>query len=95
MKTYSLYFLLIIFFISCSDEDKTLTPSYADINWFELSDSPDELGHMCYEIYKNTNISVFYSDTIGRQFRGIDGYGDSIIHYEIINPQYKIGRAHV
>ena len=52
MKTYSLYFLLIILFISCSDEDKTLTPSYADINWFELSDSPDELGHMCYEIYK-------------------------------------------
>ena len=42
MKTYSLYFLLIILFISCSDEDKTLTPSYADINWFELSDSPDE-----------------------------------------------------
>lgn len=93
MKTYSLYFLLIIFFISCSDEDKTLTPSYADINWFELSDSPDELGHMCYEIYKNTNISVFYSDTIGRQFRGIDGYGDSIIHYEIINPQYTIASA--
>ena len=92
MKRYFLPFVFSIFLFNCGD-DKTLSPSYADVNWYEIQDSSDPTDHLRYEIYKATDISIFYSDTIGKQFRGYDGFGDSIIHYEILDPYYVISAS--
>ena len=90
MKQIRLIIFLAAFFISCSDENKRLDPTGKDLDWFAIADSNDPIEHLRYEIYRDYDISVYYTDTIARQFRGIDGYGDSIIHYERLNPEYVI-----
>ncbi len=89
---YNLFLIIIAFlWIGCSDDDSSIVPEYRDdTNWFILQDSQDELDHLRYEIYKTTNVPIYYNDTIGKQFNGIDAYGDSIIHYEILAPYYTI-----
>lgn len=92
-KNILLYFSLItLLFCGCGEEDGELTPSWKDKDWFALKDSPDKLDHLRYEIYKDKGISIYYNDTIGSEFRGISGYGDSIIHHEILDLCYEIDR---
>ena len=93
LQIYFLIPFLTAFLFSCSDDNKTLKPSYVDVNWFEIKDGPNETDHLRYEIYTSTGISLFYSDTLGKQFRGYDGFGDSIIHHEILNPYYMISSS--
>jgi hypothetical protein len=91
MKRILYLLFVVVFFYNCSkDEDGTLSPTYKDINWFTIADSDDELDHLRHEIWRDYDISVYYSDTIGRQFRGMDHYGDSIVHYEVLNINYTI-----
>jgi len=91
MKQIFFILLAVVFFYNCSkDEDGTLSPTYKDIDWFTIADSQDEVDHLRHEIWRDYGISVYYSDTIGKQFRGIDGYGDSIIHHEVLKINYTI-----
>ena len=92
MKKYITLLPLLLFLAGCSDDDnKRLEPTYADIDWFALEDSSDEIDHMRYEIYAETGLSVYYNDTIGTQSRGYNGYGEEIIHTEVLTPCYSIG----
>lgn len=95
MKKYILMFFCATLIWSCNNDDNsTLEPSYTDVDWFEIKDGPDEIDHLRYEIYKSTGISVLYSDVLGTQFRGFDGFGDSIIHVQKLDPYYAItGRS--
>ena len=90
MRFYIFTLLLSAFFIGCSDENKTMEPTYRDVDWFAIKDSEDATEHLRYQLYRKTGISVFYTDTIGKEFRGINGYGDSIIHHEVLTPYYVI-----
>lgn len=90
-KNILLYILWVgILFCGCNDDDGKLEPTYSDIDWFDIQPSNDPLDGLRHEIYKNNGISVYYNDTIGSQFRGISGYGDSVIHYEILDLCYTI-----
>lgn len=94
MKNTIIYYFLVLLFGACTDdENKTLAPTGADVDWFAISASLDEVDNLRYEIYRDTKISVFYTDTIGRECRGIDSYGDSIIHYEVLMPFYTLSSA--
>ena len=91
MKRIFLILLTVAFLYNCSnDENGTLSPTYKDIDWFAIADSDDEVDHLRHEIWRDYGISIYYSDTIGTQFRGIDHYGDSIIHHEILKINYTI-----
>jgi len=84
------FFGAIAFFSGCSDEDSNLQPSGMDVDWFAITDSSDPTDHLQYEIYRDFDISVYYTDTLGSQFRGINGYGDSIFYYEKLSPFYGV-----
>jgi hypothetical protein len=91
MKKYILIFFCATLIWSCKDDDNsTLEPSYADVDWFEIKDGPDEIDHLRYGIYTSTGISILYSDILGTQFRGLNGFGDSIIYTQRLNPYYAI-----
>ena len=55
-----LHYLLLgvaLCFVACNgDDDKNLSPT-GETNWFALEDSDDELGHLAYEIYKETGVN--------------------------------------
>lgn len=91
MKRLLYILFAVVFFYNCSnDENGTLSPTYKDVDWFAIADSDDEIDHLRHEIWRDHEISVYYSDTIGKQFRGIDHYGDSIVHYEVLKINYTI-----
>lgn len=76
---------------ACSNDDTgMLSPSNADRDWFALEDSTDPLDHARYELYKDFGISVYYTDVLGIEERGINAYGDPIIHTEMLDPFYNV-----
>ena len=83
------YICGILLFSSCYKESD-LTPSYFDQNWYILEDSDDPLDHLRYEVYKECGVPIFYKDTIGSQNRGVDAFGEPIMYYEVINPEYNM-----
>lgn len=53
---------------SCSKKEDALEPSNKDENYLVVQDNPnDPLEHAVYELYKATDIPVFYNDTIARR----------------------------
>lgn len=98
MKIYLLIIITGFLLGSCSDDSKRLSPSYQDINWFEIEDSKDEIDHLRYCIYEKTMISIYYNNKLGEQERGEDAFGDKIIHEEFLLPgvsDYKISKAFI
>jgi hypothetical protein len=75
------------------DEDGTLDPTYLDKDWLAIEDSADPLDHARYEIYRDHGISIYCTDTIGKEFRHVNVYGDSIIHVEKLDPFYSVTGA--
>ncbi|WP_065220672.1 MULTISPECIES: hypothetical protein [Butyricimonas] len=77
---------------SCQDDENgELSPSYVDVDWYVIKDNPDdELDHLIYEIYSEYKMSVYYNDTIGMEYRGMDANGDSIIYYKTLMLGYSI-----
>ncbi|MDR0766052.1 MAG: hypothetical protein LBF09_03825 [Odoribacteraceae bacterium] len=91
MKTNVYPLLLTILLAAChSDDEGLLSPSLLDKDWLRVEDSTDPLDRARYEIYREHGISIFYSDTLGKLFRGINVYGDSIIHVEKLDPFYSV-----
>ena len=93
MKIRFLYVYIGLFILTltaCSDDDGDLSPSLGDQNWWEIKDNPDsELDHLIYEVYKESGISIFYNDTIGREVR-TDDFGNKYNYYKIIDIDYNI-----
>ncbi|MBC5623479.1 hypothetical protein [Butyricimonas hominis] len=93
MKNLIGILLLSLFALaSChDDENGTLSPSNVDVDWYVIKDNPnDELDHLIYEIYSKYKVPVYYNDTIGREYRGLDANGDSIIYYKTLMLGYSI-----
>lgn len=81
-------FLGFIWGIYACSKEEILSPSHADLDWYAVQDKPGELNQLLYHIYKDYGCSVFYKDTLGSEFRGIDELGDSIIYYETLNEDF-------
>lgn len=97
MKNQLLYVCIGLFILAlaaCSDDDGNLAPSLDDKDWWEIKDNPDsKLDHLIYEVYKETGVSIFYNDTIGREVR-VDNFGNTYNYYKIIDIEYNIeGRS--
>lgn len=87
-----LYYLLLsvaLCFVSCNDDDENLSPT-GETNWFALEDSDDELGHLAYEIYKETGVTIFYNDTIAKVQDGVNPAGEPIYRYEVLGVNYNV-----
>ena len=67
-----------------------LTASHEEQNWYVLEDSDDALKHLQYLIYESFGVPVYYSDTIGSKETGKDVYGNPVIYYEILDPNYDL-----
>jgi hypothetical protein len=53
---------------SCSKNEAALAPSNKDENYLVVHDNPnDAIEHAVYELYKKTDIPVFYNDTIAHK----------------------------
>ena len=92
MKTkilFLVYMCGILFFSGCYHESD-LKPTHFDRNWYEIQDSENQLDHMRYLVYKESGISIFYNDTIGSVNRGVDAFGEPVIYYEVLHPDYTI-----
>ncbi|MEY8591018.1 hypothetical protein AALK14_06155 [Butyricimonas hominis] len=88
-----LHYLLLgvaLCFVACNgDDDKNLSPT-GETNWFALEDSDDELGHLAYEIYKETGVTIFYNDTIAKVQRGVNSAGEPMYRYEVLGVNYDV-----
>lgn len=82
---YGLFICCALF--ACADDDAP-SPSYEDKDWYEVKNDPnaDELDQLRYTVYKNTNIPIFYDDTLGSEIR-YDGGGNPYTYYSV----FKIG----
>lgn len=87
------YRLLYILFVcsglfACVDDDAP-SPSYEDNDWYEIKHDPsaDELDQLRYSIYKETDIPIFYTDTLGSEIR-YDGGGNPYTYYSVFRIGY-------
>lgn len=91
---YYLHVIICLLLVACDSDDENLKPSYEDTNWYVIKDNPsNDLDHLIYTVYSDTGVPIFYNDTIGWQERGLDGYGDPIIYYEVLSVNYTIDNA--
>lgn len=92
MKTNPFIYLLVglLFMGGCKMTDDILLPSKKDKNYMVVYDEPGELNQLRYQIFKETKVPIFLNDTIAKEFRGFDVYGDSVFHYEILKASYDI-----
>lgn len=91
MKRYLLYGVCacLLFGYGCNkDEEEINTPSYADKNWFMVSNKPGELNQLLYQIYKDTGMPIFVNDTLGEENYAVDASGDPIERTELFNLSY-------
>lgn len=90
MKNYLLYGILSVFLLSsCTKEDR-LEATMEGTDWFQIQDKSGRFNHLAYEIYKATGMPMFVNDTIGLEDRGVDAYGNRIVHYEIFKLGYGV-----
>ena len=89
-KMKKIIHLFIIFILgACAQEDE-LTPTGVVKDWFAIQPGEGEWNEIACDIYTNYGCSVFKNDTLGKEFRGFDNAGDSIIYYETLKIGYSI-----
>lgn len=89
MKNYIFYLLICFFLVSCEKED-ALTPQIDYFNLYEIKDDPnDPVQNMRYQIYKDYNVSVFFTDTVGKYPFSTDINGNIVYKYELIDLNWE------
>lgn len=81
---------LLLGFSGCNAGEEDLQPSGKLNNWLKIDDKPGEFNQLVYEIYQETGMPIFVNDTLGSENRGVDAYGNPIIHHEMYVPRYSI-----
>lgn len=89
MKKNIFYLLICFFLYSCEKED-TLVSSIDYFNLYEITDDPnDPVQSMRYQIYKDYNVSVFFTDTVGKYPLATDIDGNVVYEYELIDLNWE------
>ena len=89
-KILLLGYICGLFLLSGCYHESELKPSYDDRDWYIIQDSDNPLDHQRYLVYKEYGVSIFYNDTIGKVERGKDAFGEPVIYYEVLHPDYTI-----
>lgn len=78
---------------ACSKEDTRLKPTEV-VNWLEVKDKPGELGHLLYNIYEKSNLSILVNDTLGyMEGESMDANGNLKRDYETVSEKYLVYSA--
>lgn len=86
-------FLCVAACLAACEKENELTPSRADRDWYVIEDSDERVGHELFLLYKKYGLPVFVNDTIGREERGVDAYGNPVVYYNILNLDYTLGQT--
>ena len=79
---------IFITLYSCDKKDE-VKPELKLENLYAIQDdASDSIRHKVYEIYRNYGVSVFFNDTVGKVFVRTDVKGDSVFHYELLDPAW-------
>lgn len=92
MKKHIYCLLLAIGMVGCADDSENLTPSGNDRNWLVVEAPADgnALDRLRYDIYSETDIPIFYNDTIGSMERTTN-VGNPYTYYEKLQVFYRPG----
>lgn len=87
---YILFLCLGVFItlLGCDKKDE-VKPELKLENLYAMQDNAsDSIQHKVYQIYKDYGVSVFFNDTVGKVFVKMDIKGDSVFHYELLDPAW-------
>lgn len=73
----------------CNKDDDEFTATDV-VDWYAIQDKPGELGHLLYDIYQKSGVSIFINDTLGYTPAGKDAYGNQVNYYETVYEKYLI-----
>ena len=83
------YIVGCLLLLGCQKED-ALESKIDYVNLYEITDSPeDSVQHLRYELYKNYNVSVYFTDTVGKYFLKNDIYGNPVYRYELLDLSFR------
>lgn len=88
---YILFLVLgiMVTLYGCNKNDE-VKPELKLENLYVIKDNAsDSIQHRVYEIYKEYGVPVFFTDTIGKMFIKVDVKGDSVFHYEMLDPGWS------
>ena len=85
MKKSILYILMGLVFAACEKED-ALQPQIDFSNLYAITDDPDDpVQSLRYDLYTNYNVSVYFTDTVGKFLLSYDIVGNPVYEYELID----------
>jgi len=85
---YVVYFVVVMLCFSCAKEGE-LENRIDFSNTYAIEDnSSDSVQHERYLIYRDYNVSVYFSDTINQVYVRNDIYGNPVYRYETIDPKW-------
>lgn len=92
MKKNILFYVLVFVcgLAACNVHEDDLEPSGKNKNWMVIEDKPGEFNQLVYQVYRESGMAIFVNDTLGSETRGVDAYGNPIIHHEMYIPGYSI-----
>lgn len=92
MEKNILFYVLVLVccLAACNVHDDDLEPSGKNKNWMVIEDKPGEFNQLVYQVYWESGMAIFVNDTLGTENRGVDAYGNPIIHHEMYIPGYSI-----
>ncbi len=82
--------IVLGFCVSCNQEDNDVKAVENIRDWYKVEDKPGEVNHLLYRIYKDYNVTIFINDTLGQEERGVDAYGEPIVHTELFDMGYYV-----
>lgn len=93
-KNILLYVIaLVCCLAACNVHEDDLEPSGKNKNWMVIEDKPGEFNQLVYQVYRESGMAIFVNDTLGSENRGVDAYGNPIIHHEKYILGYSISAA--
>lgn len=87
MRYLAILAFAVLAFCSCQKEDD-LKNEIDFSNPYAIADSDDPVQHERYQIFTELGVSVYFNDTIGRQFVRNDINGNPYYRYETIDPNW-------
>lgn len=92
MKKNILFYVLVLIccLAACNVHEDDLEPSGRNKNWMVIEDKPGEFNQLVYQVYRESGMAIFVNDTLGTETRGLDAYGNPIIHHEMYIVGYSI-----
>lgn len=82
--------MVFCFCVSCDKEDNDVKAVENMRDWYKVEDKPGEVNHLLYKMYKYYDVTIFINDTLGQEERGVDAYGEPIVHTELFDMGYYV-----